>query len=184
MSDSPRELSATRKQDPLHGVTLETLLEHLSDTLGWDVLASLVRINCFHSDPSVKSSLKFLRKTPWARTLVEQIYIGAQTGEDVEQIRHRLRLLANGGEPVRTVKAATTNNGPVPKERSKKAPKEGKAKAARTPSAKPANESEQTAEQGSMAANITRQPVPTPESATQSTPVQQPSTIDPWAKHR
>lgn len=180
MSDSPREPNATRKQDPLHGVTLETLLEHLSDTLGWEVLASLVRINCFHSDPSVKSSLKFLRKTPWARTLVEHIYIGEQAGEDVEQIRHRLRLLANGGEPVRKVKAATTNHGPVPKERSKKAPKEGKAKTAKPSAA----EAETRAEQGSMAANITRQPVPTPDSATQSTPVQQPSTIDPWAKHR
>ena len=184
MSDSPREPHATRNQDPLHGVTLESLLEHLSDTLGWEEMASLVRINCFRSDPSVKSSLKFLRKTPWARTLVEHIYIGQQAGEDVEQIRHRLRLLANGGEPVRTVKAATTNNGPVPKERSKKAPKESKAKPAKTPPAEPESESEPQAEQASMAANITRQPVSTPDSATQSTPVQQPSTIDPWAKHR
>ncbi len=184
MSDSSREPNAARKQDPLHGVTLEALLEHLSGTLGWEILASLVRINCFRIDPSVKSSLKFLRKTPWARILVENIYIGVQAGEDVEQIRHRLRLLANGGEPVRTVKAATTNNGPVPKERSKKAAKEGKAKTAKAPSVEPTSESESVAEHSSMAANMTRQPLPTPDSVTQSTPVQQPSTIDPWAKHR
>ena len=59
----------------LHGITLESLLTRLVDHYGWDGLAQRIDINCFVSDPSVKSSLKFLRKTPWARTKVEQLYM-------------------------------------------------------------------------------------------------------------
>lgn len=61
--------------DPLHGITLERMLNELVDELGWEHMGYLVNINCFKSDPSVKSSLKFLRKTPWARKKVEQMYI-------------------------------------------------------------------------------------------------------------
>ncbi|WP_159566576.1 VF530 family DNA-binding protein [Budvicia diplopodorum] len=61
--------------DPLHGVTLERLLTILVDKHGWEKLAGEVNINCFKSDPSVKSSLKFLRRTPWARKQVEELYI-------------------------------------------------------------------------------------------------------------
>lgn len=67
----------TNKQanNPLHGVTLEQLVTQLEKHYGWDGLAARININCFKSDPSIKSSLKFLRRTPWAREQVEQLYI-------------------------------------------------------------------------------------------------------------
>ncbi|CAN5328658.1 VF530 family protein [soil metagenome] len=61
--------------DPLHGVTLQMMLEHLVATYGWDGLARQIDIRCFANDPSIKSSLTFLRKTPWARTKVEALYL-------------------------------------------------------------------------------------------------------------
>ncbi|MES2799584.1 MAG: VF530 family protein [Bacteroidota bacterium] len=61
--------------DPLHGKTLEKILNELVEELGWEHMGYLVPINCFKSDPSIKSSLTFLRKTPWARAKVEQMYI-------------------------------------------------------------------------------------------------------------
>jgi len=61
--------------DPLHGVTLEQVVTRLVEYFGWDQLGQLINIRCFTSDPSVKSSLKFLRKTPWARKKVENLYI-------------------------------------------------------------------------------------------------------------
>ena len=61
--------------DPLHGKTLEMVLNHLVDTYGWEELSTYIRINCFSNDPSIKSSLTFLRKTPWAREKVENLYI-------------------------------------------------------------------------------------------------------------
>ena len=66
-------------KDPLHGVTLEQIINALSSDLGWEELGRLVPIRCFQFDPSVKSSLTFLRKTPWARAKVEQIYIRWKT---------------------------------------------------------------------------------------------------------
>ena len=62
-------------RDPLHGVTLEQTLTRLESHYGWDGLAQRIDINCFKSEPSIKSSLKFLRKTPWARDKVEQLYV-------------------------------------------------------------------------------------------------------------
>lgn len=62
-------------KDPLHGITLEALLNALVAKYGWAELAKRVNINCFKSDPSIKSSLKFLRRTPWARSEVEALYI-------------------------------------------------------------------------------------------------------------
>ena len=61
--------------NPLHGVTLETIVTRLEEHYGWDRLAERIDINCFKSDPSIKSSLKFLRKTQWARDKVESLYI-------------------------------------------------------------------------------------------------------------
>lgn len=61
--------------DPLHGITLEALLNALVAQYGWAELAKRININCFKSDPSIKSSLKFLRRTPWARKEVEALYI-------------------------------------------------------------------------------------------------------------
>jgi uncharacterized protein (DUF2132 family) len=66
--------------DPLHGVTLEKLLQELVAEFGWAELARRVPIRCFMFEPSITSSLRFLRKTPWARTKVEQIYVHWKTG--------------------------------------------------------------------------------------------------------
>ena len=66
---------AEKSNDPLHGKTLEFILNELVDHIGWEQMGYLVPINCFLKDPSVKSSLKFLRKTPWARAKVEKLYI-------------------------------------------------------------------------------------------------------------
>ena len=62
-------------KDPLHGVTLENVLTRLVDKYGWEDMARRIRINCFAKDPSIKSSLTFLRRTPWARQKVEELYV-------------------------------------------------------------------------------------------------------------
>ncbi len=62
-------------KDPLHGKTLQFIMEYLIDFYGWEELASKIRINCFAKDLSLQSSLKFLRKTKWARDKVEGLYI-------------------------------------------------------------------------------------------------------------
>jgi len=61
--------------NPLHGVTLEQIINGLVEHYGWEILAQKININCFKNNPAVKSSLKFLRKTPWAREKVEQLYL-------------------------------------------------------------------------------------------------------------
>jgi len=61
--------------NPLHGITLEQVVTKLVEHYGWDGLARKISINCFKSDPSIKSSLKFLRKTGWARAKVEALYV-------------------------------------------------------------------------------------------------------------
>jgi len=63
------------KNNPMHGVKLEDILNFLVDKYGWEKLGSMININCFNYDPSIKSSLKFLRKTPWAREKVEKLYL-------------------------------------------------------------------------------------------------------------
>jgi uncharacterized protein (DUF2132 family) len=68
-------------RDPLHGVTLEMLLTRLVDFHGWEWLADRVPVRCFMFDPSITSSLKFLRRTPWARAKVEQLYRDLVTWE-------------------------------------------------------------------------------------------------------
>jgi uncharacterized protein (DUF2132 family) len=65
----------TQQNNPLHGKTLENIVTHLVAHFGWETLGSLIKINCFTDNPSVKSSLKFLRKTDWARKKVENLYI-------------------------------------------------------------------------------------------------------------
>jgi len=67
-------------KDPLHGVTLEALLTELVAAYGWKELAQQVDVRCFKFDPSIKSSLQFLRRTPWARTKVEALYLRHKTG--------------------------------------------------------------------------------------------------------
>lgn len=64
--------------NPLHGVKLADILNHLVEIYGWEELGRRIKINCFTSNPSVKSSLKFLRKTPWAREKVERLYLNSR----------------------------------------------------------------------------------------------------------
>jgi uncharacterized protein (DUF2132 family) len=68
----------TQANNPLHGVTLEQIVTALAAHYGWEGLARQIDINCFKKDPSVKSSLKFLRKTPWAREKVEALFIASK----------------------------------------------------------------------------------------------------------
>ena len=68
-------MSVSHPRDPLHGITLETIIKELVERYGWAEMGSRVPIRCFLHDPSVKSSLTFLRKTPWARERVEGWYI-------------------------------------------------------------------------------------------------------------
>ena len=71
-------LSNDQPNNPLHGLTLEAILTNLYEHYGWEGLAHRINVNCFKNDPSVKSSLKFLRKTPWARSQVEDLYIATK----------------------------------------------------------------------------------------------------------
>jgi uncharacterized protein (DUF2132 family) len=71
-------MSVQQANNPLHGVTLEKIVNSLVEHYGWSELGKRINIRCFNSDPSVKSSLKFLRRTPWARTKVEALYIATQ----------------------------------------------------------------------------------------------------------
>lgn len=68
--------------DPLHGKTLESILTYLVDHFEWEDLGRIIKINCFTSNPSIKSSLTFLRKTPWARKKVEELYISTLPDEE------------------------------------------------------------------------------------------------------
>jgi len=78
-------MSQQQPNNPLHGVTLENIINGLVDHYGWGELGIHVKIRCFNSDPSVKSSLKFLRKTPWARAKVEQLYLDMLDEKNREQ---------------------------------------------------------------------------------------------------
>jgi len=71
-------MNDNNNKDPLHGLTLEAIVNYLVEYYGWDTLGQKINIRCFTSDPSIKSSLKFLRKTPWARKKVEQLYLFSQ----------------------------------------------------------------------------------------------------------
>jgi uncharacterized protein (DUF2132 family) len=68
-------MNEQQQKDPLQGVTLEMMLDHLVEHHGWEELGQIINIRCLTNDPSIKSSLQFLRKTPWARTKVEDLYL-------------------------------------------------------------------------------------------------------------
>lgn len=72
--------------NPLHGVTLAQLLDELVSFYGWDALGRKIEIRCFTHDPSIASSLKFLRRTPWARERVESLYIEMVRGRGTKQL--------------------------------------------------------------------------------------------------
>lgn len=75
-------MAEQQKNNPLHGVKLEQIVTELVEYFDWDMLGNFISINCFKTDPSIKSSLKFLRKTPWARKKVEELYL-----ENYERIK-------------------------------------------------------------------------------------------------
>lgn len=79
MSERPETRSHPR--DPMHGVTLKMVVTRLVERYGWEELARRIRINCFSNDPSINSSLKFLRRTPWAREKVEALYLESDWSE-------------------------------------------------------------------------------------------------------
>jgi uncharacterized protein (DUF2132 family) len=68
-------------KDPLHGITLETIVTRLVEQYGWDELGKRIPIRCFTNNPSLKSSLTFLRRTPWARKKVEDLYLASRSGK-------------------------------------------------------------------------------------------------------
>lgn len=68
-------MSDQQPKNPLHGITLEMILTQLVEHYGWDEMGRIVAIRCFNNDPSIRSSLQFLRKTPWARNKVEALYL-------------------------------------------------------------------------------------------------------------
>jgi len=71
-------MSETQKNNPLHGITLEQIVTSLVEQYGWIELGQKINVRCFTNDPSLKSSLKFLRRTPWAREKVEDLYLAVQ----------------------------------------------------------------------------------------------------------
>jgi len=74
------EPAQAQPKNPLHNITLETVVTQLEEHYGWETLGKKINIKCFQSDPSVKSSLKFLRKTQWARDKVESLYVATFSG--------------------------------------------------------------------------------------------------------
>lgn len=92
----------TQTNDPLHGITLQALLTELVEHYGWETLAAQININCFKKDPSIKSSLKFLRKTPWAREKTEQFYL-----------QHKGIKPARTGRPAKPVKTEAATAKPA-----------------------------------------------------------------------
>ena len=75
-------MTKPRKQDPLHGITLQMVVTRLVEKYGWEELGRRIKIKCFTHDPSISSSLKFLRRTPWARQQVEALYLNTQWSAD------------------------------------------------------------------------------------------------------
>lgn len=91
---------ATQLNNPLHGITLEMILSQLVDRYGWERLGIAIDIRCFKHDPSIKSSLQFLRRTPWARSKVEDLYL-----------RHKKRAPESPGKKSRAAGARAMAQG-------------------------------------------------------------------------
>lgn len=82
-------MTASQPKNPLHGITLEQILHALVARFGWDELGRRIDVRCFNHDPSVASSLKFLRRTPWAREAVEVLYLTTTQPTDQGEQAHR-----------------------------------------------------------------------------------------------
>ncbi|SDT88792.1 Uncharacterized conserved protein [Verrucomicrobium sp. GAS474] len=90
--------SAHSSHDPLHGVTLEQIVTRLAAAYGWEEMGKRIAIRCFNYDPSVKSSLQFLRKTPWARTKVEDLFRDLVWEEQQQREREKKAAAPDGGQ--------------------------------------------------------------------------------------
>lgn len=75
MADRERKIKEEQPNNPLHGVKLAEILDYMVEEYGWDDLGLMINIRCFKNNPSINSSLKFLRRTPWARNKLEKIYL-------------------------------------------------------------------------------------------------------------
>ena len=82
-------MSMPQPNDPLHGITLEMIVTRLVDHYGWQRLGRKITINCFNKEPSIKSSLKFLRKTPWARKKVETLFLRTRFAQRPEKRKEK-----------------------------------------------------------------------------------------------
>lgn len=82
MGEPGGSMSNPQPNNPLHGVTLEMIIARLVERYGWDELGRTINIRCFNHEPSIKSCLKFLRKTPWAREKVEALYLRSRGSMD------------------------------------------------------------------------------------------------------
>jgi uncharacterized protein (DUF2132 family) len=80
-------MTEKKSKDPLHGVTLEMILTRLVEHYGWEAMGRMIHIRCFNNDPSIRSSLHFLRRTPWARSKVEALYL-RYVRESLKQARN------------------------------------------------------------------------------------------------
>ncbi|UAB73722.1 VF530 family DNA-binding protein [Vibrio sp. SCSIO 43132] len=93
-----------QKNNPLHGLKMETMLQELVDFYGWDILDAAMRFNCFHTKPSIASSVKYLKKTDWAREKVENFYLYRfkrmpRASEEEYQLPPRARTFRHGLDP-------------------------------------------------------------------------------------
>lgn len=91
-------MTDSQPKNPLHGITLEKLVTRLFDHYGWERLAGKIDINCFKSDPSIKSSLKFLRRTPWARLKVESLYLSTFEAKSPWDKARQARVVREDGQ--------------------------------------------------------------------------------------
>lgn len=78
-----KTMTNEQPNNPLHGITLEMILVRLVEEYGWEEMGKRIPINCFTSNPSIKSSLKFLRRTPWARKKVEELYLKSSNNNQI-----------------------------------------------------------------------------------------------------
>ena len=118
-------MTQEQKNNPLHGVKLEALLKELLDAYGWDELALEINLNCFKKNPSIKSSLKFLRRTEWAREKVERFYLYdykklPKPGEEQYDIPPRKRIVSKQNETAEH--REPTTHEPTPNENSTNKP--------------------------------------------------------------
>ena len=100
-------MHAAGPNNPLHGITLERMVTELHAHYGWEELGLMIKINCFNFDPSVKSSLKFLRKTPWARAKVEELYLYT-----LNELKRNARFNESAQSPASSAESAADDTAP------------------------------------------------------------------------